>query len=39
VEFSQVLEAPTAEVRAALEQLPDWVSWHARRHRSRSLSL
>jgi hypothetical protein len=39
VEFSQILEAPTAEAKAALERLPDWVTWHARRHRIRILSL
>jgi hypothetical protein len=39
VEFSQVLEEPSAEAKAALERLPDWVSWHARRHRIRVLPL
>ena len=39
VEFSQVLEAPSAEAKAALERLPDWITWHARRHRIRILSL
>lgn len=39
VEFSQVLEEPSAEAKAVLEQLPDWVTWHARRHRIRTLSL
>jgi hypothetical protein len=39
VEFSQVLEDPSAEAKAVLERLPDWVTWHARRHRIRNLSL
>ncbi len=39
VEFSQVLETPSDEAKALLERLPGWVTWHARRHRVRLLSL
>jgi hypothetical protein len=39
VEFSQVLEAPSDEAKLQLEQLPDWVTWKARRHRIRVVSL
>ncbi len=39
VEFSQVTEAPSDEAKLQLEQLPDWVTWNARRHRIRLLSL
>jgi hypothetical protein len=39
VEFSQVLEAPSADAKLLLDTLPDWVSWHARRHRIRTVSL
>jgi hypothetical protein len=39
VEFSQVLDTPSAEASAVLERLPPWVSWSARRHRIRVLSL
>jgi hypothetical protein len=39
VEFTQVLEDPSAEAKSLLERLPDWATWHARRHRIRALSL
>jgi hypothetical protein len=39
VEFSQVLEATSSEAKLQLEKLPGWISWHARRHRIRTVSL
>lgn len=39
VEFTQVFNTPSPEAQAVLDKLPEWVSAHARRYRSRTLSL
>jgi hypothetical protein len=39
VEFTQVLNNPSPEAQAVLQHLPEWVTWLARRYRTRVLSL
>ena len=33
VEFTQVLNTPSPEAQAVLQNLPEWVTWLARRYR------